>query len=214
MKQANGRADDAEKPPPHTTYSSDAARAEDNQTFSGSHAITWNYLGGYVHAVPGDTPNENEDAATATSFSKAQTELVVSKAGNYTLTTDIELSGLQIIGEANVSSAVMVTIRDTRNRPLSDANGNPLAGTTFQGQAAFSNDANGTLQVNPAGGTLANSRFTHSYSTPRNGVALGVGTYWVQMELNLIANAKASWQAPGPKPEAHLDTAKLKLSVH
>lgn len=215
-EQANGRADDAEArfSAAHADYSTDGGRAVDNASFSGSHVIKYNYLGGYVHAVPADNPNEqNEETATATSLNKAQTELKINKGGLYKLTADIDLSGIQVVGEGSLKATVSVNIRDTRNRPITDANGNPVPNRDIPGNVQFSNDANGDLQATPQSGTLSGDSFSSSYSTGGQGVQLPVGTYWVQMELNLISSAKASRPAPNPKPQRHIDTAKMTLSV-
>jgi len=206
-KQADGKADDAETPPPERTYNADGARAVDNQSMAGSHVIKWDAVGGYVHAVPGDNPNENEDAAMAISRSKVQTELVVSRAGNFTFEATVMLDGLEIIGAASVDVSHMVVVQNSRGVPIPNGSVQEAYRTT--------NDANGDLQVTtPAGsatgGTLTGDQYADAATV---GVALTPGRYWIQMELNLTATASTSFPAPAPKPEGHLDTATLTLSV-
>lgn len=214
-KQADGRADNAENPPlpPHRDYSGDGSRADDGQTFSGSHVIKWNKLGGYVHAIPGDAPNEQEDAATATSNNKARTEFVVNRAGNFTFDAKLELDGIEIIRDARVSANMTVIVQDARGRPITDAAGNPVPNRGFAGTYSFSNDSSGNLQVTPSGGNLSGDEFDDTKSTGGNGVALGPGTYWIQMEMNASALANTSFPDPAQKPEGHIDTAKLTLSL-
>ncbi len=205
-KQADGKADDAESPPPERTYNADGSRAVDNQSMAGSHVIKWNVVGGYVHAVPGDNPNENEDAAMAISRSKVQTELVVNRAGNFTFETAVLLDGLDIIGDASVDVSHMVVVQNSR--------GVPIPNGSVQEAYRASNDANGDLQVTtPAGSATGGFLTGDQYAdTAAVGVALTPGRYWIQMELNLTARANTSFQDPASKPEGHLDTATLTLS--
>jgi hypothetical protein len=213
--QITGSANDGDSATPPKQYPAPALEADDGDTHASSEAAQFNRVAGMVDAMATDpaAPTLTEDEAVATSFNKVISRLVVARDGRFTFDIELDISGVEIRHDATLAVTIRAAVLNNNGQTI------PNAGITSMDLDISGGAAGAPPQVvinadaaNPEA-VDNNGNYRRTLSGPNQGVQLAAGTYQLELDLRLRANAPIRMEADGTKPRARVNSASATIRL-